>query len=338
MGAGLIKIKSGDPKWKLRDLSAMDYFYETQPVPNPFSRYFHWMPKWWHKGEVLMNHFVELIAPWLLLLPFGLLTNWRRAGGIIQLAFQAILILSGNLSFLNWLTMLPAIVCLDDALVGRIFPLSTRVAAASKAATSNNLNPTRLATSWIFAAFMMYLSIPVIRNLLSRRQIMNGSFDPFRLVNTYGAFGVVNEERDEFIVSSASSMDGPWLEYNFPVKPGDPRRRPRWISPYHYRLDWQLWIAATCRRLDRSPWIFQFLLKLLQRDEAVLKLLADDPWDGRPEKPKYIRIDMYRYKFHKPSAGEKDPPYWDREFLGRVYPRQGLASADSLKEEVKSSI
>ena len=34
-----------------------------------------------------------------------------------------------------------------------------------------------------------WLSIPVVLNLLSPRQVMNSSFNPLRIVNTYGAFG-----------------------------------------------------------------------------------------------------------------------------------------------------
>ena len=34
-----------------------------------------------------------------------------------------------------------------------------------------------------------YLSIPVVKNLFASRQMMNTSFDPLRIVNTYGAFG-----------------------------------------------------------------------------------------------------------------------------------------------------
>ncbi len=30
LGAGLIKLKSSDMKWKLGNMSAIDYFYETQ--------------------------------------------------------------------------------------------------------------------------------------------------------------------------------------------------------------------------------------------------------------------------------------------------------------------
>jgi len=32
-----------------------------------------------------------------------------------------------------------------------------------------------------------------------------------------------------------------WREYEFKVKPGSVKRRPRFISPYHYRLDWLMW-------------------------------------------------------------------------------------------------
>lgn len=79
----------------------MDSFYETQPVPNPLSRFFHLYSN--HKFEVLVNHFVEVVAPFLLLI-VGC-PNVRRTGGLIQIVFQLTLILSGNLSFLNWLTM-----------------------------------------------------------------------------------------------------------------------------------------------------------------------------------------------------------------------------------------
>lgn len=39
------------------------------------------------------------------------------------------------------------------------------------------------------AVLIGYLSVPVVMNLLSSKQVMNTSFDPLRIVNTYGAFG-----------------------------------------------------------------------------------------------------------------------------------------------------
>ena len=52
-GAGLIKIR-GDACW--RDLTCMFYHYETQPIPNPLSWYFHHMPQGFLKFQTLPDH------------------------------------------------------------------------------------------------------------------------------------------------------------------------------------------------------------------------------------------------------------------------------------------
>lgn len=94
--------------------------------------------------------------------------------------------------------------------------------------------------------------------------------------------------------------------------------------------------------------MFSFLLKLLEQDPGVLSLMAKDPFqavqsaqqDGSIKfapapAPKYIRILLYRYTFHKPKPGEKDPPSWDRQLIGRVYPRIGVATISSLQDEIR---
>lgn len=44
----------------------------------------------------------------------------------------------------------------------------------------------------LILALVSYLSIPVVINLISEKQAMNTSFEPFRIVNSYGAFGRLN--------------------------------------------------------------------------------------------------------------------------------------------------
>lgn len=329
IGAGLIKFRSGDKKW--RDLTTMNYFYETQPVPSTFTRTMHFMPTAWHKFEVLTNHFVECIAPFFLIVPF-LPRQVLRLAGLLQMQFQTILICTGNLSFLNWLTMVPAIFCLDDGFLRRLFSPSRVVEASIASVVHHAPSTTRGLVSIAFGILVGFLSIPVVKNLLSKQQKMNASFDPLRLINTYGAFGVVDEQREEWIIQSANDMSGEWKEYEFKVKPGSVDRPPRWISPYHYRLDWQMWIASSCGTIDRSPWMYRFLIKLLQKDSGVQQLLAKDPWesDSEADPPKYIRVDSYKYSFHKGKKG----PYWEREFLRRIYPKQGVATIESLKSEL----
>ena len=114
IGAGLIKIRS-DPCWT--DLTCMNYHYLTQPVPGPTSTLYHSTPESFHQFETIVNHIVELILPWLLLIPQR---EIRHFGAISQIGFQFILISSGNLSYLNWLTIVPAILCLDDCFLASL--------------------------------------------------------------------------------------------------------------------------------------------------------------------------------------------------------------------------
>ena len=80
-------------------------------------------------------------------------------------------------------------------------------------------------TDVVLLLVIAYLSRPVVANLWSRNQVMNTSFDPFKVVNTYGAFGSVGEGRYEPVV--ALSDDGTtWREVDLPCKPTDVRRRP----------------------------------------------------------------------------------------------------------------
>jgi hypothetical protein len=117
LGAGMIKIR-GDDCW--RDLTCMNYHYLTQPIPNPLSPYLHANWEAFHKLEVVVNHLLELVLPWLLLVPER---RTQIVGGLAQMGFQAALIASGNLSFLNWLTVLPAVACFDDACFVRAQPV-----------------------------------------------------------------------------------------------------------------------------------------------------------------------------------------------------------------------
>eukprot|EP00816_Leptocylindrus_hargravesii_P008073 CAMPEP_0196801502 /NCGR_PEP_ID=MMETSP1362-20130617/1269_1 /TAXON_ID=163516 /ORGANISM="Leptocylindrus danicus, Strain CCMP1856" /LENGTH=253 /DNA_ID=CAMNT_0042172503 /DNA_START=1126 /DNA_END=1884 /DNA_ORIENTATION=- len=248
--------------------------------------------------------------------------------------------------------MVPSIMCLDDAFLAKFFGSFLATSASIAAYTEQTARRFTAAGMFrqvipiMFGGLVAKLSIPVVKNLCSKNQIMNGSFDPLRLINTYGAFGSVSEERIELIIESAESIHGPWKEYNFNVKPGNVFKRPKWITPYHHRLDWQMWISQFCRQ--PPPWMYNFLLKLLVRDQGVMRLLDKqngDPWASNIEKesdlstthcghPKYIRVERYRYKFNESGANISEDgkePYWVRERVGRYFPMQGVVGVDDLR-------
>ncbi|XP_065900039.1 lipase maturation factor 1-like [Dysidea avara] len=319
MGAGLIKLR-GDQCW--RDLTCMEYHYETQPVPNPLSYYLHHMPTIIHTLETFGNHFVELVAPLLLFLP----RPFNIAGGLIQISFQVILIVSGNLSFLNWLTILPSIFCLDDAFLSCLFSMDTkRRVVGIKRSEQKGHHPwgyyVRHVSGWMLALLLGYLSVPVVMNLFSSRQLMNTSFDPLRIVNTYGAFGSVTKQRTEVIIEGSRENAGggqTWLEYEFKCKPGNVTRRPCWISPYHYRLDWLMWFAAF-QRYQHNPWLIHLVAKLLKGDKDVISLLSHDPFPNIP--PRFIRARHYLYHYASPGSSEAmKGQWWTRELIGDYLP------------------
>src|SRR5262249_44507292 len=240
LGAGLIKLR-GDPCW--RGLTCLGYHYLTQPIPHPPSRWSPFHPPLVHRLEVLYNPFVELVSCWLALAP-GRLRRLRLAGGTAMLAFQLSLILSGNLSFLNYLTIVPILACFDDAFLRRLLPRRLAMAAA-RAAEAATPSRTQNLVAAVVGALGALLSIPVVLNLVSSHQVMNTSFDRLDLVNTYGAFGSVGRERHEIVFEgtrdSVPGNSARWIAYEFPAKPGDPMRRPAVIAPFQPRLDWSIW-------------------------------------------------------------------------------------------------
>jgi len=275
------------------------------------------MPNWFHKLGALWNHFIELVVPFFVFYP-GLA---RHIAGILLISFQFILILSGNLSFLNWLTILPAIACFDDSFFRKILPkrIVDNVDKAELMSKNYAVKRSQNFILWALVIIVAWLSIPTAQNLLSSHQIMNTSFNRLHLVNTYGAFGSVGKERHELIIEGTDdeviTPKTQWKEYEFKAKPGSTYRQLPIIAPYHHRLDWQIWFAAM-QSPQYNPWLLHFIWKLLDNDKDALTLLADNPFPSAP--PKYIRVQFYRYQFTKPlDESNKSGAIWNRTYIGQ---------------------
>src|SRR5206468_1125304 len=135
-GAGLIKLR-GDPCW--RGLTCLNYYFETQPIPNALSWYFHWLPAGLLRAGVLFNHVAALVL-------------------------------------------------------------------------------------------VIVMSVGPVLNMLSPQQLMNASFNPLHLVNTYGAFGSITRTRNEIVIEGTDDATvtaaTTWRPYEFKGKPSEPTRLP----------------------------------------------------------------------------------------------------------------
>ena len=329
VGAALIKLR-GDPCW--RDLTCLDFHFETQPNPGPLAFSLHHAPHAVHVIGVAFNHLVELVVPFF---AFGL-RRARHAAGLLMVLFQATLIASGNLSFLNWLTIVPALGCFDDSAFIHLVPRRLRPRLLARLASAPAPRAHRIAAG-VYAGVVAVLSVGPVMNLLSERQAMNTSFDPFDLVNTYGAFGSVDRARYEVILEG--TPDDPaapaarWQEYELPCMPGDVTRRPCLITPYHLRLDWQMWFvgnaAARGEPIEQDPWLVHLVWQLLRGEPSPRSLLARDPFPGAP--PRAIRAGVWRYRFAPDHAGGR---WWQRERVGEFLPTVTLEHP-GLREYVR---
>lgn len=309
-GAGLIKLR-GDPCWK--DLTCLIYHYETQPIPNPLSWYFHNMPVWFHKMGVLYNHFVELIVPF----GYFLFQPITWIAGVFTLFFHGMIALSGNFAFLSFLTAVLAITTIPDSVLIKFIPITVPATLSTHPFYSNAVV--------VVATILALLNIRPVLNLISPNQIMNTSYDPLHLVGSYGAFGSITRPRYEIIVEGTKddfiTDSTVWREYEFIGKPGKLDKSPPQIAPYHLRLDWLMWFAAFNPTVA-DPWFINFSAKLLEGDRGVLSLLRTNPFPNSP--PKYIRAQRYIYHFTTPEEKRKTNNFWKREFSGIYLPPVSL--------------
>ncbi|MFI5793063.1 lipase maturation factor family protein [Streptomyces sp. NPDC051677] len=304
-GAGLIKMR-GDACW--RKLTCLYHHHETQPMPGPLSWFFHHLPKPLHRIEAAANHFTQLVVPFLLFTPQPVAT----AAASLMILTQLWLVLSGNFSWLNWIAVVLAVPALElptDHRSGPATPLWFEFVVLAA------------------AALLLFLSYHPVVNMLSRRQVMNRSFDPLHLVNTYGAFGSVSRIRYEVVVEGTLDdvprAESDWREYEFKGKPGDPRRWPRQFAPYHLRLDWLMWFAALSPAYA-GPWFGALVERLLENDRDTLKLLRRSPFPP-DEPPRHIRARLFRYRYTTWRELRETGACWERTYVREYLPPTRLA-------------
>jgi hypothetical protein len=293
--SGVVKLTSGDPNW--RNLTAMRYHYETQPLPAPLAWYMAQLPLWFQKGSTAFTFVAELAAPFSFFGP----RKARHIGAWIVLALQALIIATGNYTYFNLLAI--------------AITLFLFIEPGKQPRTRGHR-----AVSAMLAGFIAMVSACLTFQLFSAAspgmQVILRWTEPLRIVNTYGLFAVMTTERQEIVVEGSNDGDI-WLAYEFPYKPGDLRRAPPLVAPHQPRLDWQMWFAALSN-YRQNRWFVGFMLRVLQGEPAVLRLLSYNPFPKAP--PKFIRARLYLYHFtHFGQAG-----WWTREDRGEYFPAVGL--------------
>ncbi len=286
--SGAVKLASGDPAW--RGLTALQYHYETQPLPNPVAWLAHQLPDFFQFVSVALVFALELGVPLLFFAP----SRWRRTAAGLSIAFQLLLALTGNFAFFNLLALALVLLLLDDAWWMRFWRLIEPASEAPALGRPRRFVLVPLALVWL-AVSALHVGVAVGFRGAPPAPLgaLHSAVAPWRSINGYGLFAVMTTVRNEIVVEGSDDGES-WSAYEFRWKPGAPDRMPPIVAPHQPRLDWQLWFAALGEPAA-NPWFVAFMARLAGAEPAVLGLLADDPFDGRP--PAYLRARLAGYRF-----------------------------------------
>ncbi|CAD7956907.1 unnamed protein product [Amoebophrya sp. A25] len=110
IGAGMSKVgRNSSACW--RELTCTTTHYFTQPIPNPLSWYFHFLPEVVHKVEVAMTFFEQLAVPYMMLTP---IRSLRILAGLVEIFFQLCIVGTGNYAWINFIGITPCLALFDD--------------------------------------------------------------------------------------------------------------------------------------------------------------------------------------------------------------------------------
>lgn len=311
--SGLVKLASGDPTW--RNLTALEYHYWSQPLPNVVSYFAAQLPAMLQRGSVAVMFVIELLTPFLLFGPRRL----RLVGAGALVALQVGILTTGNYGFFNLLTIVLCISALDDGVLTRwrIFQrLSPEPAPAVRFPRA------RTAAFVAFAAIYAILGLSEDVHRLTRTQQPSpvrwtlGQIAGLRSINTYGLFAVMTTERQEIVLEG--SADGQtWREYLLHWRPGPVNEAPRFVAPHQPRLDWQMWFASLSR-CEENPWLLRLQEQMLQGAPNARGFFREDPFPETP--PRFVRTRLYDYRFTDLHEWKATGAYWTRREVGPYCP------------------
>lgn len=318
--SGCVKLASHDPTW--RHLTALEYHYETQPLPTPLAWYAFQLPAWFQRFSTAGVFFFELAVPFLVFFPRRI----RLIGCALLVFFQILIAATGNFAFFNLLTVTLCVLLLDDQFLERWLPrIVTRRFATTYTRVRRTLGK-RIALAAFAVVIVLGSGTLALAAIFGGRAVPRSAltatewFDGFHIVNSYGLFAVMTTTRIEITIQG--SNDGVhWLDYEFKFKPGSVKRRPGWVAPYQPRLDWQMWFAALSN-YQQNPWFVNLMIRLLEGSPPVLGLLGRNPFPLAP--PRYVRAVAYEYTFTNFAERRATGDWWQKEYEGLYFPVASL--------------
>lgn len=318
--SGISKLAMGDPSWL--GMTALVYYFETQPLPHIGAWYFHNLPEILLITATVLVLIIEIIVPFMMFLP----RKYRFFAAWITLGLQLLILLSSNHNWFNFLSIALCLFLFDDKAVRRILPdvveqwltksWSMKMKRQSSALSINS--------SYLLASILVIGGLLSIQRLVMDRGLGQYSdlvidvLQQWHIVNSFHVFPTMTTRQIELKIEG--SIDGvEWKEYQFIYRPDELSTRPTIVLPHHPRLDWMMWFVPFHPRF--LPWFDEFLTALLENKTDVTALLKHNPFSDQP--PNFIRVNSWHYEFTSQEERRLTGNWWKRTYLGPFTPLPG---------------
>jgi hypothetical protein len=313
--SGVSKLLSGDPTWS--GLTALSYYFETQPLPHAGAWYAHQLPDWLLRLGTGATLVVEILVPLMMFLP----RPWRFAAAWLTILWQVLIMLTSNHNFFNLLTIALCLFLFDDRALARVLPRPLRERAGSSLVLPMHPRRAVAVATALAAAVIVPASITGAVTLHPRVEpphwvsVATLWIGQYRIANRYHVFPTIEQQRTD--VQIEGSMDGKtWRAYEFRYLPAAPERIAAFIVPHHPRLDWMMWFVPMGPVF--LDWFERFLVRLLEGSPPITGLLREAPFGDEPAR--MLRVEVYRYRFTTPEERGHAGDWWHRDYLGPFHP------------------
>jgi hypothetical protein len=327
--SGISKLSSGDPQWA--NLTALDTYFEVQPLPNPIAWYVHQLPEWLLRFGTLATLVIEILVPFMMFLP----RRWRFVAAWITIVWQVLIILTSNHNWINFLTIILCLFLFDDRALRQVLPNYLQAVLGWRGTAAVRINPVKQYAVGLLAAFVLSIGTLKIYELATGHDLPARVSDTMKLasvysiVNSYHVFPTMTTRRIELeVLGSRDGID--WQPYRFKYKPDRLDERPRFIIPHQPRVDWQMWFVTLHPR--HVTWFGHFLEALLQNSPTVTALLQHNPFPDEP--PRYIRVEAWDYHFTNSEQHARSGNWWQREALGPFKPLSWMTHRELRLEPI----
>lgn len=315
--SGLSKIVSNDPGWA--GLTALTFYFETQPLPHAGAWYAHHLPAWILVLATAAVLFIELVVPFMMFMS----RKYRFIAAWLTLGMQFLIILTSNHNWFNILTIFLCLFLFDDQAIRRVLPagicnLLVAINPVSAASLYERVTRSLVAGLIILVSSIQMIEMATGKSLQGNTELAMDYIHRWSIANKYHVFPTVEQKRIELVVEGTA--DGVhWRPYRFKYKPGELDRKLSVVIPHHPRIDWMMWFV----RLNPVflPWFDGFLDALMNNSKTVTAQLEYNPFEGRP--PVALRVLAFEYEFTSADERERTGNWWKSTYIGPFKPLPG---------------